>query len=67
MSKEMVGSNMERPSFLHGTNHGRVDVKIRPPGEVMKTEGKAKANPVSQNLLTHAMDGEAKNEGGYKE
>ena len=61
MSKET-----ERPSFMHGTNEGRVNIPMRGPGTMGDDEaGKAKAQIESQNLLCLAMEQDT-HEGGYR-
>ena len=54
-----------RPAWIHGTNEGRVEVKVRGPGETMVvSEEKGKAQ-VGMGVSVRAAE-DAGNEGGYR-
>jgi hypothetical protein len=64
--KNETNMETERPSFLHGTNEGRVNYSIKGPGEMHASpDWKAKAQIETQNLLCLAME-QDEYMGGYK-
>lgn len=65
MSKDTVETSSARPTYLHGTNEGRVAMKMNGVGQMTATgPDKGKAQIESQNLLCLAME-QDKFEGGY--
>jgi hypothetical protein len=64
--KNATSMETARPSFLHGTNEGRVNLPIKGPGEMhIQPDWKAKAQIETQNLLCLAME-QDEYMGGYK-
>ena len=60
----MKGEMDERPTFLHGTNEGRVSIPMKGPGEMHHDpDWKAKAQIETTNILCLAME---QMEGGYR-
>jgi hypothetical protein len=63
MAKEKTGS---RPKWIHGTNQGRVEVKVRGPGELLETEGKKGKAQVAMGVPVKLACEQDENEGGYR-
>ncbi len=63
MKKEKSGA---RPKWIHGTNQGRVEVKVRGPGEMQEVSGDKGKAQVAMGVPVSLACEQDENEGGYR-
>lgn len=65
--KDKADKTGARPEWIHGTNQGRVEVKVRGPGETSEGSGAAKGKAqVAMGVPVKLACEQDENEGGYR-